>query len=139
MPIYHCPALMTKARYAQILKVQVRTVNDHIRQNFMRGDFKLATLDGDHYIFNPVMNPNPMPTGMVPEQMEWVHNFAQRNNIYFERVLEEIIKGNISGYIVCDRIYINRQEPQVIEYLAGFKRKRKKRVPYYMKKDSANS
>lgn len=127
MHIYHCPALMTKARYAQILKVQVRTVNDHIRQNIMRLDFKLVTIDGDHYILNPAKQ-TPLPNGLVFEHLEWVRNFAKRNKMFYERVYEEIIKGTISGYIIGNRIYVNKTEPQVIVYAATYKRRNK--VPY---------
>lgn len=114
--------------------VKVRTINDWIANRSTQSSevFIFVKIDG-YGLIRDISNHDAPPAGISLNDLEWVRNFAKRNKMFFERVYEEIIKGTISGIVLGDRIFINKAEPQVIEYVANYKRKKKVGVPFYLK------
>ena len=63
------------------------------------------------------------PAGVLPDKLEWVHNFARKNKITYERVYEEIIAGRISAVTILDRVFVINNEPELAAFVAGYKPK----------------
>lgn len=133
MPIINYPGYVSKEHYAKQRRVQVRAINNWITKRAKAsGDFTFIKVDG-YVVVKDVFNHDAPPAGISLNDLEWVRNFAKRNKIFFERMYEEIIKGTINGIVLGDRIFVNKAEPQVIEYVTNYKRKRKVGVPFYLK------
>lgn len=123
MPIYQYHGYITREEAALRYKVQVRTINDWIRKTSPApASFSLAKIGGYIYIKDPSVTPVP-PPGIRPDTLEWVHNFARRNKITYERVYEEIIAGRISAVMLLDRVFVINNEPELAAFVAGYKKK----------------
>jgi hypothetical protein len=125
MAIHVIAGYISKETAAQQYKVQVRTINDWIRKTSPAPDsFSFIRVDGFEFIKDRLAIP-VVPAGIVFGQLEWLKRFAKRNTMNWERVYEQIFKGNISGVMIGDRVFIIKSEPQVLDYGANYKRKRK--------------
>lgn len=130
MPIYHYTGYVSKQKSAQQHQFQVRTINDWIRKRSPAPEhFSYVTVDG-YPCIKDIFDKTPPPQGVALHDLEWVRNFARRNKMNFERVYEDIIRGVISGVILADRIFIIKTEPQVLQYIANYKREKKVRTRY---------
>ena len=66
------------------------------------------------------------PPGVSLHNLLWIHTFGDKHKIPVERLYEDILKDLLTGIILADRIFIDSSEPHTQDYLAAFKRKRKK-------------
>lgn len=133
MPIYHFPGYLSKEQYADQHKIKVRTINDWIaRRSPIPENFKYTKVDGYDCI-KDIFDPTVPPTGIPLHDLEWARNFATRNGFNFPHVYEDIIAGRLSAVVLADRIFILKTDPQVLDYVAKYKRKRAVGIPFYIK------
>jgi hypothetical protein len=118
MPIIHYPGFTTKEKIALAKKVQVRAINEHIRKK------KLEAVRIDRFVF--VKDPAttaPPPPDIVLSSLIWVPGCATANKMWATLLYEQIIMGNITGVVICSRVFVIRTEPALLTYLATRKRK----------------
>ncbi len=124
MPIYQSKGYITKEEAAKIWQVQVRTINDWIRKtNPAPENFSWVDIDGYVCVKHPIPMP-PLPPNIPLESLEWVRNFANRNSLFFGRVYDAIIQGKISGVAIADRVFVIKTEPELLNFVANYKRKK---------------
>jgi hypothetical protein len=125
MPIIHYPGFITKEAAATRYQVQVRTINDWIRKVSPAPEsFRYITINGFVYIKDHISN-EPPSVPVALSSLEWVTKFAERHKVYFERLYEQIIMGNITGVVLVDRIFVINTEPQLLAYLANYKKRKR--------------
>ncbi len=113
MNIYHIPGFATVAEAAEKNKVQPRTIRDRVK----RADLSYFKIDGLKLIRIDNSPALELPEGVVKGELHWVNKCARRNKIIPERIYEQIILGNINGYTIGGRVFVNPKEPTLIEYL----------------------
>jgi hypothetical protein len=116
MAIIHYPGLISKEEAARRKKVQVRTINIQINKK------TLQAVRIDDRVF--VRDTNPQAESPPPIQLselEWVSNFAAKHHIVSERIYEQIIIGKITGIVVANRVFVMRNEPALLAFMASIK------------------
>jgi hypothetical protein len=132
MPVLRFIGYLPKEKAAMQFRVQARTINNWIKkQAAPPKDFIFITVDGYDAVKDRTKS-IVAPPGVSLHNLLWIHNFSDKNKIPIERLYEDILKDLLTGIVLGDRIFIDSNEPLTHTYLAAFKRKRKKRVPYYL-------
>ena len=116
MAIIHYPGLISKEEAARRKKVQVRTINIQINKK------TLQAVRIDDRIFVKDTAPQAETAPPIPlSELEWVSNFAAKHHIVSERIYEQIIIGNITGIVVANRVFVMRNEPALLAFMASIK------------------
>ena len=99
-------------------------INDWINRNLAsaRG-ISYIKADGAIYVKDKTMAAAPA-VNIPGSSLEWVPKFAERNNVYLERVYEQIIMGKITGVILVDRVFVIKDEPELFQFLKNYKHKK---------------
>lgn len=118
MAIIHYPGYISKEEAARRKKVQVRTINIHI--NKKRIGFE--KIDDRIFVKDTASQAAP-PAGIALGELEWVTNFAERHHIITDRIYEQIIMNKITGVIVADRVFVIRNEPTLLAFIATVTKK----------------
>ncbi|MES2619925.1 MAG: hypothetical protein V4615_03660 [Bacteroidota bacterium] len=125
MPIIPYPGYITKEEAALQHKIKTRTVTDWISRNLAASKgISFIKIDGFVFIADK-HNPPVPPKGVLLANLEQVRKFSERHDLYFERVYEEILHGNISGVLLCGRVFVMNNEPALLTFLKNHQPKRK--------------
>ena len=125
MPIIQYPGYITKEEAALQYKIKERTITDWVNRK-LTASKGLSCIKVDGFVFvRDKNNPSAPPTGISLANLEQVRKFAERHKIYFERLYEEMLRGNISGVLLGDRVFVINNEPALLTFLMNHKPRRK--------------
>jgi hypothetical protein len=124
MPVIHYPGYVTKEEAAIQHGVKSRTITDWINRG-LAASKGISYIKVDGYVFvKDKNNPTAPPPGFSLASLEHVRKFADRKNLYSERIYAEILLGTISGVIIWKHVFVIKNEPALLDFLKSYKRRR---------------